>query len=89
MTARMEVAMRLAPIGRLLVSLVILTLPVAAHAQEATFAGTVTDSTGGVLPGVTITAVHEAAATRLRPSPTSAGNSACRCASASTGSRPN
>jgi len=42
-----------------LVSLVLL-LPVAAGAQEATFAGAVTDSTGGVLPGVTITAVHEA-----------------------------
>ncbi|MBI4486159.1 MAG: carboxypeptidase regulatory-like domain-containing protein, partial [Acidobacteria bacterium] len=43
----------------LLVSLVLL-LPVAAFAQEATFAGAVTDSTGGVLPGVTVTAVHEA-----------------------------
>jgi hypothetical protein len=30
------------------------------YAQEATFFGAVTDSTGGVLPGVTITAVHEA-----------------------------
>ena len=47
--------MRLAPIRRLLIALVIVTLPLAAHAQEATFAGTVTDSTGGVLPGVTIT----------------------------------
>jgi len=35
-------------------------LPVAAYAQEATIAGTVTDTTGGVLPGVTATAVHEA-----------------------------
>ncbi len=31
-----------------------------AYAQEATVSGTVTDTTGGVLPGVTITAVHEA-----------------------------
>jgi hypothetical protein len=31
-----------------------------AHAQEATLSGTVTDVTGGVLPGVTITATHEA-----------------------------
>ena len=43
----------------LLVSLVLL-LPTGAYAQEATFAGAVADSTGGVLPGVTITAVHEA-----------------------------
>src|SRR5688572_19834182 len=38
----------------------LLALPVAAHAQEATITGTVTDTTGGVLPGVTVTAVHEA-----------------------------
>ena len=30
------------------------------YGQEATFTGTATDSTGSVLPGVTITAVHEA-----------------------------
>ena len=38
----------------------ILTLPAVGHAQEAVLSGTVTDSTGGVLPGVTVTAVHEA-----------------------------
>ena len=43
----------------LLVSLALL-LPVSGFAQEATFAGAATDSTGGVLPGVTVTAVHEA-----------------------------
>jgi hypothetical protein len=32
----------------------------AAFAQEATLTGTITDSTGGVLPGVTVTALHEA-----------------------------
>ena len=32
----------------------------AGYAQEAVLSGTVTDSTGGVLPGVTVTAVHEA-----------------------------
>ena len=37
-----------------------LTLPVMGYAQEATLSGTVTDSTGGVLPGVTVTALHEA-----------------------------
>jgi hypothetical protein len=52
--------MRLTPIGRLLVTLVMLILPVAAFGQEATFTGAITDSTGAVLPGVTITAVHTA-----------------------------
>ena len=36
-----------------------LALPVMGHAQEATLSGTITDSTGGVLPGVTVTALHE------------------------------
>src|SRR5918996_636164 len=56
-------AMRLTSkvLGRLIVVGAILMLPVTGHAQgEATLSGTVTDSTGGVLPGVTITAVHEA-----------------------------
>src|SRR5262249_35194281 len=47
-------------VRRLLVVGAILSLPAAGFAQEATLGGTVTDSTGGVLPGVTITAVHEA-----------------------------
>ena len=38
----------------------ILALPLTGFAQEATITGTVTDSTGGVLPGVTVTAVQEA-----------------------------
>ena len=42
------------------VLLAILALPLAASAQEAVIAGTVTDSTGAVLPGVTVTATHEA-----------------------------
>ena len=37
-----------------------LVLPVIAHAQEATLSGTVSDTTGGALPGVTVRAVHEA-----------------------------
>jgi hypothetical protein len=45
---------------RVLLVFLVLLLPMAAFAQEATFAGSVTDSTGGVLPGVTVTAVHEA-----------------------------
>jgi len=47
-------------VSRTFVVAVLLTLPVAAFAQEATIAGTVSDSTGGVLPGVTIKAVHDA-----------------------------
>src|SRR2546423_4504443 len=38
----------------------ILLLPIPARAQEATVTGTVVDQTGGVLPGVTVTALHEA-----------------------------
>ena len=46
-------------IRRLLLVCAILTLPAIGYAQEATINGTVTDSTGAVLPGVTVTAVHE------------------------------
>ena len=37
-----------------------LALPVMVHAQEASLNGTVSDTTGGALPGVTVRAVHEA-----------------------------
>jgi Carboxypeptidase regulatory-like domain/TonB dependent receptor-like, beta-barrel len=43
----------------------ILALPAAGSAQEATFGGTVTDSTGGVLPGVSVTALHQATGNRF------------------------
>ena len=39
---------------------VIVMLPTPGHAQEATLIGAITDATGAVLPGVTVTAVHEA-----------------------------
>ena len=46
---------------RLLIVLVaILAIPAAGFAQEAVLTGTVTDSTGGVLPGVIVRAVNEA-----------------------------
>ncbi len=40
---------------------IVLALPIAAHAQDATLTGTITDATGAVLPGVTVTAIHEEA----------------------------
>jgi len=46
------------PVARAM--LLILFLPAIAAAQESTINGTVTDSTGGVLPGVTVSALHEA-----------------------------
>src|SRR3989449_10853089 len=36
----------------------ILMLPVCGHAQDSTVSGTVTDPTGAVIPGVTVTATH-------------------------------
>src|SRR6266536_672472 len=52
--------MRSGLLVRLILASAILTLPMTAHAQEAVINGTVTDSTGGVLPGVTVTALHQA-----------------------------
>src|SRR5436853_378279 len=49
---------------RLLFALLLL-VPTAAFAQEATLTGTSTDTTGGVLPGVTITAIHQASGNRF------------------------
>ena len=53
-------------VGRLVWLMVVgalFALPLVAHAQDATLTGTVRDNTGGVLPGVTVTATHEAAGT--------------------------
>ena len=54
--------MRSSIAGRLFVFVigVLLALPLAGYAQEATITGAVVDSSGGVLPGVTVTAVQEA-----------------------------
>ena len=72
--------------GRLRVVLAIGVLsivPVRGYAQEATISGTVTDSTGAVLPGVTITAVHEASGNTFEAVTTSAASTAFRRALAS------
>ena len=42
----------------------LLALPLTAYAQEATLSGTIVDSTNSVLPGVTVTAVHQATGNR-------------------------
>ena len=47
-------------VRRLIGVLAILALPSIGSAQEAVFSGTITDSTGAMLPGVTIRAVHDA-----------------------------
>ena len=43
----------------------LLALPAGALAQEAVLTGSITDATGAVLPGVTVTAVHEATGNRF------------------------
>ena len=45
---------------RCLVVAMVVAFPLASAAQDAAITGLVTDSTGGVLPGVTIVGVHEA-----------------------------
>ena len=44
----------------LIVVVAIMVCPLTSHAQDATVTGTVMDTTGAVLPGVTVVAVHEA-----------------------------
>ena len=50
-------------VTRLIVGAWLLMCPVLASAQEATINGSIQDNTGGALPGVTVTATHEAAGT--------------------------
>ena len=47
-------------VRRLILFCAVLALPAMVFAQEATLTGTITDSTGAVLPGVTVQAVNEA-----------------------------
>ena len=44
---------------------ILLALPGIGFAQEATLTGAITDTTGGVLPGVTVSAVLEATGNRF------------------------
>jgi hypothetical protein len=46
--------------SRLLLLCAMLALPAMAFAQDAVLTGTITDTTGAVLPGVTINATQEA-----------------------------
>src|SRR5688572_3551277 len=52
-------------VRRILLVCALIALPAASYAQEAVLTGTVTDSTGGVLPGVTVVAVNEATGNRF------------------------
>src|SRR2546426_1056565 len=45
----------------------IVMLPAVGNAQDATMSGTATDSTGGVMPGVTVTATNVDARLQHRP----------------------
>ena len=51
-------------VRRLLFVCALIALPAAGYAQEAVLTGTVTDSTGAVLPGVTVVAVNDATGNR-------------------------
>ena len=51
--------MRQRTVGLLIVIGAILAVPAAGYGQEAVLSGTVRDTTGGVLPGVVVRAVHE------------------------------
>ena len=61
-------------LGRALVVATFIALPTLGHAQEAVLTGTVTDSTGGVLPGVTVIALHEATGNRFEAITDATGN---------------
>ena len=52
-------------LARIVLIAAILAWPSISQAQEAVLTGTVTDSTGAVLPGVTVVAVHEATGNRF------------------------
>ena len=58
---------------RLVIAAALMLVPAISQAQEAVLSGTVTDTTGGVLPGVVVTAVHEASGNSFEAVTDSAG----------------
>ena len=58
-------------LGSLLVLGMIVALPAAGYAQDSVMTGIVTDSTGAVLPGVTVTATNVDPPSDVAPSPVS------------------
>ena len=52
-------------VRRLFLLAALLALPCVAYAQEAVLAGTIADSTGAVLPGVTVIAINETTGNRF------------------------
>ena len=65
----------------------ILMLPVSGHAQESTVSGTVTDPSGAVIPGVTVTATHTESGNKFEAVTDERGGYGCWCASAIIESR--
>ena len=65
--------MTITSLRRLVVLFALLLFPATSFAQEAILSGTVTDTTGGVLPGVVVTAVHEASGNSFETVTDSAG----------------
>jgi hypothetical protein len=51
--------MEIRVVRRLFLIAVLLMFPAVSYAQDATLSGTVRDTSGGVLPDVTVTALHE------------------------------
>ena len=58
MRIRKRLAVKWSALVRLIVIAAAIVTAMQAHAQEASLTGTITDTTGGVLPGVTVTALH-------------------------------
>ena len=57
----------------LVIGALMLLLPASGYAQEATISGTITDTSGGVMPGVVVTAVHDASGNSFETVTDSAG----------------